>query len=125
MAKGHKTPGSGRKKGTPNKNTVPAEELAKKLGIDPLEVLLLIAKKDWKRLGYNKPTETRTSQFGIKYEVELIPLAMRMAAADCAVEYIRPKRKAIEHTGEGGGPLDVDLIFETQWRDASENESGS
>lgn len=94
MAKGTKT--GGRQKGTPNKNKVPAQELAEKLGVDPLAILLMVAKGDWKGLGYSKPTETKYSQFGQPFEVELIPLKMRIFAASDAVQYIVPKRKALE-----------------------------
>ena len=94
MAKGKKT--GGRQKGTPNKDRAPVNALAERLGIDPLEVILRVVKGDWKGLGYTKPTRTKVNQFGQEFEVELIPIEMRVAAAMDAAQYLYPKRKAVE-----------------------------
>lgn len=91
-----KTPGSGRKKGTPNKDVEPLEEMATRLSVDPFKILLLIAKADWKALGYSGPTETKYTARGEAYEADIITIADRRAAASDACQYMYPKRKAIE-----------------------------
>lgn len=99
-----KTPGSGRKKGTKNKNTAPAEELALELGIDPLKVLFYFVAGDWKSLGYESATTTMFSPDGSSYEVPIIKPEHRISAAKEAAQYIYPKKKALEiTTGDQAG----------------------
>lgn len=86
MAKGKKT--GGRKKGSRNKDKIPAQQMAEDLGIDPFKVLLYFTDGDNKALGL-EPGE--------------ITPAMRLAAASEACDYILPKRKAIE------GDVNVDM----------------
>jgi len=112
-----KTKTGGRQKGTPNKRTQTLIERAEALGVDPFEVLLYVAKGDWKALGYKKGT-VKAGQFG-SYEVDLITLKDRMFAASDACQYIHPKRKAVELTGKGGGPLDVFLNMTPEQRAAT------
>ncbi len=103
MPRGHKgepkTPGSGRKKGTRNKESIPLWEKAKELGIDPFEVLLHFTNGNWKQLGYPGPTETKYLRDGTSYESPIITPDMRLRASSEACQYIHPKLKAIEHTG--------------------------
>lgn len=106
----------GRKAGTPNKRTLALIERAEAIGIDPFDVLLYIAAGDWRKLGYKKGT-VKAGQFG-SYETDLITLRDRMAAAAEACQYVYPKRKAIELTGAGGGPLDVYLRMTPEERAA-------
>lgn len=97
--KGKKRPeGAGRKKGTPNKSSLKAEDIAASVGCDPLKILCMFAVGDWKGLGYAGPTETRYAQGGATYEVETISKDHRVKAAKEAAEYLHPKRKAIDHT---------------------------
>lgn len=91
----------GRKKGTPNKDCIPAQELCEKLGIDPLEVLLRATAGDWEGLGYTSEMVTKIID-GAPVYVERIPLEMRVNAARAALPYIRPQRKAIEWKGNDG-----------------------
>lgn len=86
MAKGMKT--GGRQPGTPNRDKIPAQLLAEKLGVDPLEVLLNFVKGDWAALGYKSPHEAKMTS------------EMRLKAAGEVSQYIYPKRKAVEMTGE-------------------------
>lgn len=74
----------GRKKGVPNRKTRPLLEKAAELGVDPFEILLLIAKGDWERLGYKTLAEAN------------LTLQMRQSAASDCCQYLYPKRKAIE-----------------------------
>lgn len=98
MAKGIKT--GGRKKGSINKSSVPAMEVAERLGVDPFEVLLHFASGNWEALGY--PAEKYISKSGLGKEgswVEEsfhIDPAVRCKAASEATQYLLPKRKALE-----------------------------
>ena len=79
MATGNKT--GGRKKGTPNKRTQEVTDKLASLDCDPIEGMAKIAADE-----QNSP-ELRGRMFS-----EL-------------AQYIAPKRKAIEHSGEGGEPM--------------------
>lgn len=74
--KGERTPGSGRKPGTTNKR-IPVSEICQKLGFDPFLELAKIAS------GENRLQAAR--QFDALKEL---------------CQYISPKLKAVEHSGE-------------------------
>lgn len=93
--KGHRKIG-GRKKGTPNKDTIPLEQKAQELDVDPFEILLYFAKGDWKSLGYKSATKTMYTNTGEPYEVEIITPEHRIKAAAESAQYLYPKRKAME-----------------------------
>lgn len=97
----------GRKKGTPNKRTLELAERAKRLDVDPFEILLLFAKGAWKKLGYKTETRTCFTQAGIEFEEDIIKPEHRIKAAAEAAQYLFPKRKAVEITGKEGGPVEV------------------
>jgi hypothetical protein len=80
-----KTPGSGRKAGTPNKRTQEVMERLDALGCDPLEGMARIAMD----------------------KSAALELRGRMYAE--LAQYVYPKRKAIAHSGEGGSPLVVKI----------------
>lgn len=82
----------GRQKGTPNKKTVALQEIAARLDVDPFEIVLLFAKGDFITLGIGEVTPEQ-----------------RLKAAIEASSYLHPKRKAIEHTGEGGGAIQGEI----------------
>jgi hypothetical protein len=75
----------GRQKGTLNKKSVPAEIMARELGIDPLRVLLLFTGGRWKDLGYDS---------------DVITPDHRINAAKEAVKYIYFQRKTVELDSE-------------------------
>lgn len=103
---GHKKiEGSGRKKGTPNKVTQNLMELADKLEVNPIEVLLLFAKGDHESLGYEKTHVVGFDKMGQPITEDTIPPKLRCDAAKEACGYLFPKRKAIEHTGKDGNPI--------------------
>ena len=86
----------GRQKGTPNKTTAQIIEKANELGIDPFEVLLLFAKGDWKALGYvSEMYEASAGKAGSSYRYNIDPAVRAKCAAE-AVQYLYPKRKAVE-----------------------------
>lgn len=96
----------GRQKGTPNKDSLKAEEIAERLGVDPFEVLLLAAAGDWKSLGYDSGEVTKVTKFGVVIE-DRISIETRVTAAAHATQYLLPKRKAIEVSAPVD-PLDLD-----------------
>lgn len=104
MAKGIKT--GGRKKGSKNKRSWDARVLADKLGVDPLEVLLNFAKRDWEALGYKSP------EFVVGYSKDGDPITeevcnpnRQLNAARDASKYLYSQLKSIEHSGKDGEPI--------------------
>lgn len=89
-----------RPKGSPNKNALPLQEKAKELGCDPFEILCRFALGDWEGLGYDKGITYQSTNKGDLIEKHIIPPELRQKAAAEAAQYIYPKRKAIEHSGE-------------------------
>lgn len=77
--------------------------LADELGVSPFEILLHAAAGHWRELGYDSPTVTKMTPQG-SYEVELLPIELRLMAAKEAAQYLHPKKKAIEHSGSEDGP---------------------
>jgi len=90
----------GRAKGTPNKNALPLKEMAEKLNCNPFEILLRFAMGDWNGLGYKAESTYAPTQKGEVIEKPTIPPELRVKAASEAAQYLYPKRKAIEHSGE-------------------------
>jgi hypothetical protein len=102
-AKGNpKTPGSGRKKNTPNKVSIPLQELSQEMGVDPFEILLLFAAGDWKKLGYQQEIIIKHGAQGVQNEEYVIQPHVRAKAAAEAAQYLYPKLKAIDHKMDGG-----------------------
>lgn len=96
------TVSGGRPKGRKNNSTLEAEELAKKLGIDPFEILLRMAAGDWEGLGYKEEERvTSYSESGMPIYEYTVPVAIRAKAAAQATEFLRPKLKSIDLGGDG------------------------
>ena len=89
-------PNAGRKKGTPNKDSLPLEQKAAELGVDPFTILLHFAGGHWEQLGYKEKCTTKWTGSGIEYEEDVITPAMRLTASKEAAQYLYPKKKAIE-----------------------------
>lgn len=90
----------GRQKGTVNKQTKTLQETAERLGCDPFEILCRFALGDWKGLGYKSEHTLTPTQKGEVVERPIITPEIRHKAAAEAAQYLHPKRKAVEHTGE-------------------------
>lgn len=88
----------GRKPGSVNKKTAEAQAIADKLGIDPFKILLLFAAGDWKKLGYKSGEVTKFSVSGDAYTEPVISPELRSTSSAKAVEFLYPKRKAIDQT---------------------------
>ena len=109
----------GRKKGTPNKKSLPLAERAAAMGVDPFEILLRFAAGDWKGLGYsNENIMTGVDRFGIAVTKPTIDPGLRERAAEGACEYLHPKRKAIEVTGTEGD--DLKIQYKVNWADETD-----
>lgn len=107
----------GRKAGTPNKKTEELEAILRRLNCSPEERLALIAngtlpccvcfgKGRTHYLGKNGKMEMRKCEScrGTLRE-KISPSLIKEAAAEL-LSYLRPKRKAIEHTGPEGGAIE-------------------
>lgn len=109
----------GRKKGTLNKRTVEVIEICERMNINPIELLIHIAKGDWEALGYDSPTLTRWLPSGIEYEEDRIQLEHRMASAKELSTYIFSKRKSVEHTVQIEKP-ELIVVHQTEWGSSHE-----
>jgi hypothetical protein len=106
-----KLPNSGRKKGTPNKNTQDVMALCDRLGCNPIEIMARFAINDWEGLGYDSPdTVVGYSKTAQPLKQQRITEKMRLDAASELAGYLIPKRKAIEHTGKDGDPIQVETL---------------
>lgn len=120
-----KTPGSGKKKGTKNNNPFEALTLARKLNIDPLEVLLKLAAGDYRALGYKEEMRTIGITEGGSIEDYTIPVAVRRQAAKDAADKMYPSLKSTEHSllaGNEPSPKAV-VTYTTSWRELPEDDS--
>lgn len=90
--------GSGRKPGTPNKDTLDLHQIAHELGVHPFKILLHFAAGNWKELGYEAEMDVKYTQQGLPFGIRVIQPEVRMKAAAQAAEYLYPKRKALEVT---------------------------
>jgi hypothetical protein len=91
----------GRQKGTPNKKTQDLLNKAEELGVDPFEILLFYAKRDWEALGFESPEIEKAGKDGQVFYEDRITAKMQMDAASEACQYLFPKRKAVEHDIKG------------------------
>lgn len=103
----------GRKKGTPNKKSTLIEEKCKELGCDPAEILMRFCLNDEKGLGYTGP-RIKMAPGGVVIEEPWITSEMRLKAASELMEYLYAKRKAVEVTGEDGGPIESEVTITTE-----------
>lgn len=98
---------AGRPKGAPNKVTGRARELAAKMGVDPLEILLMFAKGDWQGLGFSNAFVEKMVASGKSYCEDRIPAELRCSAAKEAVKYIYPTQKSVDISSEDGSGIKI------------------
>jgi hypothetical protein len=96
----------GRPKGVPNKRTLEAARIAEEMGIDPFRILLHFANNDFYAL-YPEEAHLRPKRGEMRPKHHNIPQQFRVDSAKEATKYILPQRKAIEMTGEDGGPIEA------------------
>ncbi len=105
--------GAGRPKGSLNQPTKELQERAKALGCDPFELMLLFAKGDWKALGYESEFREIVTEKGVRLE-PVIDSDLRFRAIKEASEYLYPKRRAIELSGQVDSAKDSELLEEVK-----------
>lgn len=93
----------GRAQGSKNRRTKMIEEIVEKIGVDPFEVLMMIAAGDWKGLGYDNECYFSEKPEGeVKLGYTITP-EMRLQAAKEASSYLYAKKKESD-------PIDVQKI---------------
>lgn len=96
-----------RPKGNKNKKTLEFVERAEALGVDPIDVMLLFAKGDWKALGYKAEMYVASEGKDSSSMKFTIDPAIRLKAASEACQYINAKKRHVEVTGKDGAPLET------------------
>lgn len=96
-----------RPKGNKNKKTLEFVDRAHALGVDPIDVMLLFAKGDWKALGYKDEMYVVSESKESKSWKYTIDPAIRLKAASEACQYINAKKRSVEVTGKDGQPLET------------------
>ena len=86
MSHGGKREGAGRKPGTPTRMNEEARKQAAEGGLMPLDYMLAILRDE-----KNAPDA-------------------RMDAAKAAAPYVHAKLASVEHKGDGGGPLVLEIV---------------
>jgi hypothetical protein len=120
MARGGARPGAGRKKGIPNKTTNAQRAQIAASGLTPLEFLLAVMRGEpMVLIGENGETVKDD-----KGEAKLVfpRFDARLDAAKAAAPYVHPKLAQIAHTGEDGGPLQIELVRLTD-KDIDDHEN--
>lgn len=111
MARGGKREGAGRKKGTLNKLLTSVADMLDEMNCNPLQNLARVANG-----------EKHLAQVAAGVLGEVYPTLDQMVAANKELaQYVAPKRKAIEHTGTDGEPLQmltVKLVPSTNAKDS-------
>lgn len=85
---------AGRQKGTPNRKTQDLHELAERLNVNPFEILLHYASRNYQALGLPEKTLKFYGEFPSE-EYTISPELSQKSAKD-ACEYLFPKRKSVE-----------------------------
>lgn len=104
--------GAGNPKGNKIKRSKEAEEVAERLGVNPFELLLLYAKGDFETLGLPQYTTVSVTKDGEPIDKLTIGAELRQKSAKDACDYLFPKLKSIEHTGQNGADLFSKLLSE-------------
>lgn len=86
MTHGGPRPGAGRKQGGANKIDAEARKKAVESGLTPLEYMLSILRD------------------------ETVERQDRMDAAKAAAPYVHAKLASVEHKGDGGGPMVLEIV---------------
>lgn len=112
--KGQRTPGAGRKKGTPNKKTTELIQLCEKHGVTVGEGLIF-AMKHARRI-----FDERRKKGNL---VGALSALDRVHAADAELaQYVYPKKKSIEHSGEIGVKTFADFVASAESPDDEDDE---
>lgn len=113
----------GRLKGTRNKVNSAAQDIADRIGVNPIEVLCWFTMGDWKKLGYEQSKQVKAiTQYGELMEDVVRPIDRLSAAAELA-QYLYPKKKAIEYSGPDGDAIPVEVVYVAEFGANDESKS--
>jgi hypothetical protein len=107
----------GRKKGTRNKRTVFAHEVAEKMGVDPVQFLLEIVKSDALQIVVTDPVSGTVllNEDGTPKRIWVaVTTQERLDASKTLIGYMYPKLQAMQITGANDGPVEVASLDLTQ-----------
>jgi hypothetical protein len=106
---GHEKIG-GRVKGSANKSTQEARDIAERLGCKPFEVLCLFAMGDFERLGYKEYTIKVIGENAVD-ELTISPELRQKSARD-ACKYLHSELKSVEvSTSEGAAAVVFQVAY--------------
>lgn len=94
---GGKRPGAGRKKGIPNKASIARQKKVALGGITPLDFMLDLMRKPIPK------------DADVAVQVEM--MGQRFEAAKAAAPYVHPRLSTVAHSGPGGGPIALEVLF--------------
>src|SRR4051812_42802978 len=100
--RGGRREGAGRKRGLPNKVTAQRQAEVAASGLTPLEYLLEVMRAPKPQIKKDEEVAVFVARY-VKWTDRALD------AAKAAAPYVHPKLANIEHTGKGGGPIDVSL----------------
>lgn len=106
---GHR-PGAGRKKGVPNKMTAEVRKRVLASGKTPLEVLQYVYEKILEAAEKMAPDAFLVVDSQVVDRLTLFERAAEVA--DKAAPYMHARLQAIEHKGDGGGPIQQRVLVE-------------
>lgn len=90
--------GAGRKKGSASKRTREIADAAAENGITPLEYMLQVMRQE--------PSPDLAPRDYVA------AMMLRFEAAKAAAPYLHPRLTAVQHTGDGGGPIKMGVTLE-------------
>lgn len=106
---GHRS-GAGRKKGVPNRVTAEIRQRVLALGKTPLEVMQYAYEEILAMAQQMKPKDFVVLDSEIVDRLSLFERAAEVAGK--AAPYMHARLQAIEHAGEGGGPIQQRVVVE-------------
>lgn len=103
----------GRQKGTLNKRTKFAQDLAAELKVDPVRFMLMLLNSDTVEVPVLKNPLTGEVEVGpdgkpLMRQIN-VPLDLRLDAAKAVAPYVHPRLQATQITGQGDGPVQLDV----------------
>lgn len=111
--KGERNPGSGRKKGVPNKKTKELTAMLESHGFDAAEALVYCYKEAQKIFEFRK---RRSNLAGALSALD----RMETCASDLC-QYVYPKKKAVEHSGKMAMTF-ADFVAGSEVEDGGDDE---
>lgn len=108
--RGGRRRGAGRRRGLPNKVTAEVRQRVLASGKTPLEVLQYVYEELFAMAQRMKPKDFVVVDSQVVDQLSLLERAAEVAAK--AAPYMHARLQAIEHAGEGGGPIQQRVVVE-------------